>query len=426
VTDGTDDPLAAPAPSIARDTAWSFVAEAVRVLAGVGVFLLVARGLGKVEFGVFSAIAALVTMMTPFANLGAPLLLVQRVRRDDHAVDTSFRVAWTMLLAGSAGGVLVALLVVPLILGHAPIVAVLAIAVGEFALAGATSLCSYLAIACGDMRTHALIDVAASLLRLGAAALLLAIGAPTVTSWGITQAVALAVTAVGAIRLSQMKFGVHARLAPVRRIDIVGGLPYSASIAAFSAQDGIDKPLLVRYGWKDDAGLYTAAYRVSALAFLPVQSLVLATFNRSFSEGKRGIAASLKLARKLLIPSLAYASVAAAAIIAFAPLARPILGDDFEASLPMIRWLAFLPVIRTLQYFPANALTGAGYQRARLVVLVITLTINATLCLTLIPSHSWRGAIIATVAAEVAYCLMLWAFALSRVRHEARVAAPAH
>ena len=404
--------------SIARDTGWSFLAEAVRLIAGIGVFLLVARSLGPSEFGVFVAIAAIVTFMAPFANLGGPLLLVQRVRRDDHELSSSFRIAWSMVLAGGAAAVLVAVVLITTALDQAPPVAVLAIAIGEFILAGTVSLCSYLAIACGDLQAHALVVSASSVLRLVAAGVLLTAGAPSVTSWALTQMVALGVTAIGAVVLTSRHFRVHIGLGRISRPDVVDGLPYSASIAAFSAQDGIDKPLLVRFGWSLDAGLYAAAYRVAALAFMPVQALLVATLGRSFTAGKQGIRPAMRLARRLLVPSLAYSIGVGLAILLFAPLAKPLLGDDFEGAVPMLRWLAFLPVVRTLQYFPGNALTGAGYQRARLGILVITLVISAGLCLALIPDHSWRGAVIATFVAEVAYCLMLWGFAWHRSRRE--------
>ncbi len=394
--------------SIARDTSWSFMAEVARLVAGVGVFLLVARALGPTQFGLFIAIASIVNFTLPFANLGSSLLLVQRVRRDDKDIGESFRTALTMTLVGGAIATAVMSPLLSLFLDDAPPAAIVGVSLGEYVFGATVALCGYASIAQGDMRTSALVTCADSAARVAAAVFLLALSRPTVTGWAVAECVGAVITATLMIRLTSRRH--HIRIG-VRRLvcqDVIDGLPYSASLAAFSAQDGVDKPLMVRFGWGVDAGLYAAAYRIPALAFVPVQALLVATFNRSFTAGKAGIDAAMRLARRLLIPSLAYSVVAALAIMAFAPLARPLLGDDFEGALPMLRWLAVLPVIRTLQYFPANAITGAGYPRKRLLLLVITLVVNLALCLALIPDHSWRGAATATIIAESLYAVMLW------------------
>lgn len=404
--------------SIRSDTRWSLLAEIVRFGAGIGVFFLVARTLGTVDFGLFAAIGAIVTVIGPFANAGSSLLLLQRVRRDDRDVGDSFATAFTLVCAGGVLATLAAIVIVEAVVDDAPVAAIALVALGEFVFTGLVSLCSYLAMACGELRTHALIVTWSSAARLAAAGVFLGVGTHSVTGWALLQAVAAAVTAVVVVRYATRRFGVRARRGPVVRADLVEGMPYAASIAAFSAQDGLDKSLMVRYGWDDDAGLYAAAYRVPSLAFVPIQSLLVATVNRSFSEGKHGIAASMRLARRLLVPSIAYSVVIGVVIALGAPLFRPLLGDDFAGSVTILRWVAFLPLVRTLQYFPANALTGAGYQRSRLVALLVTLALNLALCVALIPEHSWRGALVATAVAEVAYAVMLWSIAGYQLRRE--------
>ncbi|MBK9972991.1 MAG: oligosaccharide flippase family protein [Acidimicrobiaceae bacterium] len=70
--------------SLAGDTAWSLGAEAVRMVGGLFVFFVLARALGTDGFGEFTAIAAVVSFVVPLAQVGASLLLVQRIRRDDY------------------------------------------------------------------------------------------------------------------------------------------------------------------------------------------------------------------------------------------------------------------------------------------------------------------------------------------------------
>ena len=409
--------------AIARDTRWSLVAEIAKFASGIGVFLLVARSLGRVGYGQLGAIGAITVAIAPFANAGASLLLVQRVRREQRDVDDSFRTAFTTVWVGGIVASFVSVAVTAAVVPSAPWQAMVLLAAGELVFSAVVSLCAYLAMSCSDLRTYALVVTGTAAARLGAAVLFFAAGGDSVTGWAMLQTVAAAATMAVVLGVAQRRFGVHLRRGRVTRRDVSEGMPYAASLAAFSAQDGIDKPLMVRYGWNDDAGLYTAAYRVPALTFIPVQALIVATINRSFSEGREGIAASMRLARRLLVPSLAYASAVAVAMVAFAPLFRPVLGDDFDGAITIVRWLAFIPVVRALQYFPANALSGAGFQRQRLGALVVTLVVNLVLCIALIPAHSWRGAVAATAASECTYAVLLWTIAAVQLRR-ARLTPP--
>lgn len=405
--------------SIIHDTSWQFIAEASRLVAGVGVFVLIARSLGPSEFGLFVAISSVVTFIVPFANLGAPLLLVQRIRRDGRPMEESFGAAIGMTIAVGLGAAAILLPILVAVLHRAPPSAVIGVAVGEFVFGGIMSACAYSAIAAGNLRASAAVTLLDCVGRLSAAVWLTVWSTPSVTSWALAQCAADAITAAVALIFTVRSRGIRLKLTRPTRRDAIDGLPYCASIAAFSVQDGIDKPLMVRFGWNVDAGWYGAAYRIPALAFVPVQALVVATFNRSFSVGRSGMAATIALARRLLLPSLLYSIVAAGLIVVLAPAARPFLGHDFDGALPMLKWLAILPILRTLQYFPANAMTGAGYPRYRLMILLGVLSVNIVLCLALIPGHSWRGAATATLITEALYALLLWLAALRLIKHEA-------
>lgn len=412
--------------SIAADTRWTLIAEVVRFTTGIGVFLLVARSLGPVDYGVFVALGAITTVVGPFANVGSSMLLVQRVQRDGVDPIGAYRTAVTVVASGGIVATVVTALLTAAVLDTAPVVAIVAVAIGELIFAAVTSLCSYAAMALGDLRARTALVVGAGVLRLVAAAVFLVAGASSVASWAVLQAGASALAAVAALGWTHRAFGLRPGRGRVSRADLSEGWPYAASIAAFSAQDGLDKPLMVRAGWADDAGWYAAAYRVPALAFMPVQALLVATVDRSFRAGRTGLASSIRLARRLLVPALAYAVAAGAVIAVAAPVFRPVLGDDFAGAVEILRWMAFLPVLRTLQYFPANALSGAGHQRARLMVLLTSLATNLVLCLVWIPDHSWRGALAATAVSETLYALLVWLVVAVRIRAErASVSDPA-
>ena len=393
--------------SLAGDTGWSLAAEVIRMVGGLVVFFVVARALGTDGFGEFTGIAAVVSFVVPLAQVGASLLLVQRIRRDDHSPDDAFATALTMVVGGGVVASVVTVAAVSLVPGLS-VTATVWLCAGELLGGAVTSLCAYMAIAHGRLREYAKVIAVLTIMRLAAAMALLATGSDSVVVWALLQALAVSATGVVVLLSTRHLFNLQRLWGVVRRQDLAEGIPYSASVAAFSAQDGIDKPILRSAGWINDAGLYGAAYRVPTIAMLPIQALLVASYNRTFSEGKRGLAPAMAFARRMMAPSVTYAVLVGTLIVLAAPLCVPILGNEFADAVPIVRWLGLLPLLRVLQYFPANALTGAGYQRVRLSLLISTLLINLALCLAWIPDHSWRGALAATFVGETWYVLVLW------------------
>ena len=61
----------------------------------------------------------------------------------------------------------------------------------------------------------------------------------------------------------------------------------------------------------------------------------------------------------------AYGVVFAVFGVIAAPMITLIVGDEFEGSVTIVRWLAPLVLLRSLAIFPLNGLMGLGYTRLR-------------------------------------------------------------
>jgi O-antigen/teichoic acid export membrane protein len=73
-----------------------------------------------------------------------------------------------------------------------------------------------------------------------------------------------------------------------------------------------------------------------------------------------------------------------------------------------VRWLAVVPLLKTVHYFGADALTGAGYQGTRTTLLLLVAGTNLALNVWLIPLYSWRGAAIATIVSDAMLAVAIW------------------
>src|SRR5207248_3124054 len=98
-------------------------------------------------------------------------------------------------------------------------------------------------------------------------------------------------------------------------------------------------------------------------------------------------------------------------------------GSGYGEAALVIRGLALLPALRVLQYFPGNALSGAGYYRFRSACQAGTAALNVGLNVLLIPRLGWRGAVFATIAAETVFAAALWWMLAVLMRRERRAVA---
>jgi O-antigen/teichoic acid export membrane protein len=81
-----------------------------------------------------------------------------------------------------------------------------------------------------------------------------------------------------------------------------------------------------------------------------------------------------------------------------------------------------LPILKAIHYFGADALTGAGYQGLRTILLVAVALVNVVLNLWLIPLYSWRGAAVASLLSDGLFGLAIWSalWYLGRYREQPR------
>jgi O-antigen/teichoic acid export membrane protein len=183
-------------------------------------------------------------------------------------------------------------------------------------------------------------------------------------------------------------------------------LSMSSTIWAWGLHDNGDKLVMSANQLGADVGLYAAAYRLVQFGNIPVNALATSTF-RSFLDPAVGN--QVKRALRLSLAISVYTVTAAIGIIVLAPIALPILvGDGFNGSITMARWLAPLLITRGILTFPGNALVGLGRTHARLVAYVLSATIGMAIYIWLIPTMSWKGAVIGSYVTDFVLVTTLW------------------
>jgi O-antigen/teichoic acid export membrane protein len=382
-------------------------------------FVLLARLLGVNEFGRVAAVNALIAIAIPLAGLGYGNVLLMRVSRDRSRV--RFDLGNSLLAIAVIGGALIGgvTLIARGIYGEtAQVALIVTMAISELVLVRSLVLLGQLYQALDRVEMTSALNTAVALCRVGGVVIMMGTGRHDALTWAVMSCSLLLVLVVVAHVITARSIGLP--LLDLRRLwaDRMNALHFSLGTGAKAIYTDLDKVVLARSAAMGELGAYTAAYRLVAISFLPVRSLLDASASQLYRRGAESLAESYAFARHLLKVSLPYAIAAAAVILLAAELVPYVLGSSFESAVPMLRALALLPLIQTVHYSFSDALTAAGLQRLRTRLQWAVAALYALLAMLIVPRYGWQGAAGVCLGCE----LLLAVFIVMAVRRRLKAA----
>ena len=396
---------------LVRNTFWMMGGNGVRLFLQAIYFLIIARALGAREYGAFIGTVSLVALVVPFSSWGTGFLLVKETTRDRGQFARYWGTALSMTAFSGCvllGGIL---LVARAVWGiSVPLGIVLLVGISDAIMVRIVDLANQAFMAVEVLRKSAQLYVVLSAARtLAAVYLSFAVHNTTAESWALLYLLsAVAAATYGVVEVTRAlglpTLGVH-----ISRPELKEGFYFSVCQSSQTIYNDIDKTMLVRFGGLEATGIYGAAYRIVDVCIAPLGSLVAAAYPRFFRHGENGIAGSIGFAKKLLPYSAAYGLLAAILLAVASPLLPLLLGKGFATAMIALQWLSPLIFIKSIYYFLADSLSGAGHQGPRTAVQLGVVGINVLLNLWLIPTYSWRGAAWASIASDGALAVGLFA-----------------
>ncbi len=399
---------------LAKGTLAMTAAMGLRSLAQTVVFLIVARVLGVADYGAYAAVLALSTAFACFSGWGTQVLMVRDVSRNPD----SFAAAW--------GRTLTAIVI------SSPILFAVYIAFAWALLPASVSLAVISFIGLADLvftpiglsaitayQGHDRLDRAAHLSFIpvlprlaGALALfpleLILSDDMRLSAWAFLYAVAAFVATLYAWRMVRKELGPAGK--PNWRYvwsSLREGIAFAFGGAAIKVYADIDKMMLARLATMEAAGAYSAGYRVADLTTVPLLSLLSAAMPSFFRAGEGGVSASLAYAHRILFVPLIYSILAGLGLYLCAGVLPLLLGATYVDAVPALQWLAWLPLMSLPRLLLQSLLIGGERQNCAVNVLAGGAIFNIALNMWLIPLWSWRGALAATYAAEIAMALAM-------------------
>lgn len=386
--------------SLIKNSAWSLLAQSGKIITQAGLFILLARGLGVHEFGLYMAIFSIAQLAFTLPGLGTHNTMVMRVSRCPRLLP--YYLGTPLFSTILIGAVLTVLLSINVYYLYE-----VSLWVAGFILL--TELVAYRLI---DVATNAWQSMenikrgATTYLLISAVRVLLAAGLISfsqmnIQHWAISNMIVTFAIAIYSLLRLIYTYNIKLKKMKLYIGEIKKGIFFSFSGCSQSINANIDKVALSKLSTLSDLGIYSVAFRVVQMGLLPMLAVFQATYPRYFKAGQQGIAGSLAFSRKLAPPMLAYGICASIGLILSAPLLPWIMGSQYQQSVVYIQLLSLLPLIQVAQYLLGDAMSGAGLQRPRALLQLLITAISIILNIVLISLFNTIGAVLSVLIGEL-------------------------
>jgi len=397
------------ASPMARNAGWLLAGQGLGLVLQAAYFIILARLLGPIQYGIFAGAFALASLAAQYSALGTGIVFLRYVSSDHSA----FAVYWGNILTATSvvGGALVVVLHLlgPRLLNPASAALVLLAAIGNCVCAQFTIESGRVFQTFEKMRVTAALNLLTNLVRtLAAASMLVAMHRASAWQWALVSTLVSALAACITLVTVTVSYGrprfdakLFARRAPE-------GLGFAVAMSTSSLYNDLDKTMLSHYGMNQANGIYSMAYRIVEIATIPIFSIRDAAMPRFFRFGRAGIAASADLSNRLMRRTLSLGALAAVGMFVAAPLIPFVVGHGFTEGVAALRWLCLIPLFRSIHQMTGSALAGAGMQNYRTATQLAAATLNFFLNLWLIPTWGWHGAAWSSLCTDAALAAMNW------------------
>jgi O-antigen/teichoic acid export membrane protein len=385
--------------------------------------LIFARSLGPSEYAIIVAATAVSAVAAEFVGFGAGDLLIREVSRNESTHRSAFGRALRLVAISFVPASLGAALVAAAWFRTDATFAVLLVLVGsEIATSRLVFMTEQIAIA--HHKTHAANAnrIFATVVRFAIICVAVLVArVTTAADWAPFAALSAAICAFGCLVITARRFGAPDLRASFGR-DFHMGMMFTLMQVVRAVQFSMDK---FAVGWiapGSIVGTFGVASRISQLGMLPAVAVTRITYPMFFAEGAKGLPMALRLARRIGPPIFGIALISTIALVLVAFVLPYLLGPAYTPAKPFLLMIALLPLAAGLQNLGGDVLSGADFQRQRVIAAVIGLacTVASIIMGTILDGVT--GAILGYVVGQflVAASLAIMAFSLNR---ETRVSA---
>jgi O-antigen/teichoic acid export membrane protein len=392
--------------SFAADVGWSMAHDGTTVVANLVAFLLLGRNLGDAGYGAYVGVFGIIGPLAGLAWAGVGLAALQRIVRAEHDHEQVARRMLGQGLLTGIGGTVVAIGIGALFIRTLPLLDIAALVVAELLALNVVLISAFILQGVQGVPAASRLRMVVVGIRLLIVVGLHQLDLLTVRNIGLSGVVLFTLLTIWVLTVRLPRVGISVR--PGRPTSEDSRLAFSFSIPMVGSNvqlDG-DKTVLNAYGMADVAGVYGAAFRVINMAMTPIRALQAAAFNRLLPHDETAIGQHTRRARRFALLNLVAVLPVCVVLFFAVDVLKPLLGDDFEESARMARWLLLFLPLKAVSDAPLGGLLGLGRPTTRAWCVLAAAGVSLALYVVLIPIWSWAGAVVGTVVGEFVLLLV--------------------
>jgi len=376
-------------------------------------FFLFARIIGVKEFGAFSAIFSLISIASPFSGLGYGNILIKEVSLNKRTITINFyNSILVLIICSSILTFFLSLVSYLMFSSFISLYFLILLCCCELFFQRLLELFSQCYIGLSKMKRTGIIYIFQSISRLLPVFFLLNIGHDKLDVWVSLYFTFLLISIFYCI-IQLKKYIKSPRFNFSKmKTDLKDSIYFSIGLASQSIYNDIDKTLLGKFGTLEYTGLYSMAYKLIDVVFIPAKALLGTTYPQFFKLGNVGIKATISLAAKIISILIIYSLLAVILLMVLFKYIISLLGEQYKGIGDILKWIIVIPILRSIHYPIADAITGSGYQKYRSFVQIFIAIGNALFTIIFIIYFNQTYVIGVSVISDVALMLLLGAFYL--------------
>lgn len=401
---------------MASDVVWSGLSDLLIMVAQLSSFLLLGRNLPLERYGGYVGLYGVIGPLSALGWAGLQLLVMQQIVREQRDRVAVGRSTLTLLLAQGVAALAATILVAEITIGELSFEAIVLFAIVDLVMAPIVMITAAFRQALVSFPAAAKLRISLVAIRASVLAVLWVTDNLTLVNLGGAWTIVLGLVAAYCLVREWPALGLTAVPGRPTRPELVTNTQLSFPMASSNLQKDGDKAVLNFYGFTADAGIYGAAFRIVWMAQMPIQTLNNALFHRFLAHDDRVQGLHVQRAKRFTVASLVVSVSVGASLWLIAPLIPLVMGDKFDESVDIVRLLVWFLPLSAVSRAPLNGLLGLKANTERALILVGSAVFAVALYLALIPTHSWRGAIVGTLLAEAMLGASGWIVLLRRQR----------
>ena len=386
--------------SFANDVVWALMFDGLAIVAQLVTFLLLGRTLAAAGYGAYIGLFGITGPLSGLAWAGVGLAALQQIVRDEK---DPVEVAKRMLGQGLGTGLAVlpiAIAIAALTVRSLTFTESLFIIISELLAVNVLMISSFVLQGVQGVPAASRLRMMVVGTRLFTVLFLFSIDALTIQALGVMNTAIFALLTLWVLMVRLPKAGIRMWPGKPSREDTTLAMTFAFPMLGTNIQLDGDKTVLNAYGMEAVAGVYGAAFRVINMAFTPIRALQAAAHNRLLANATDSTGLQVQRAKTFALINLA-AIIPICVILWFGvDLFEPLLGEDFESSARIARWLLLFLPLKALSSVPTTGLLGLGKTLTRAKIIIFSGVVSLVLYIVLIPPFSWGGAVAGTIIGE--------------------------